>query len=481
MSILLPTVKPRPYQVEFQKAFDQGAQYSVLSWPRRAGKDVSSFSALVSRAMQKPGNYYYLFPTRAWAQRALWDNICSWAGGKRMVDLICPEYIVDRKNNSDFFLDLVNGSRIKIDGTDNLNFVGQGGAGYVLSEFSLHKPEVTGFLAPILTEGDAWVLFNGTLRGKANHLWELYDKNKDREGWFTQWYTLEDTKTNYWISPDGSICVNPELEGQINPLDGRPYKNIQDDVDAGLISYSMARQEYLNEATLQVEGSYYGHEMEVARGEERIGSITAPNSLVYTFWDLGGASQQSDETVIIFAVRSEDRWYIIDHYANTGHKIDHYVQVLNARGYEYAGHYAPHDAKKQFLFGDLISKADELGLKLRRVPKSDNVLSDIEICRRKWANIWMHEPTTMDLVQHLEAYHERNGRPHHDQSSHFADAFRTMCMADHLGLVHDYLSGSRVKFELPDRVSDTAEEYVDGDGWTNTTSGGSQPLWGQFR
>ena len=39
-----------------------------------------------------------------------------------------------------------------------------------------------------------------------------YENNKGRDNWFTQWYTLADTKTNYWIGED--ICINPELEGK---------------------------------------------------------------------------------------------------------------------------------------------------------------------------------------------------------------------------------------------------------------------------
>jgi hypothetical protein len=90
MKIRIPTISPRDYQVPFLKAFDAGTQYSVISWHRRAGKDVTSFNALMKRAIQRPGNYYYLFPTRAWAQRALWDNICEWAGGRKLIDLLCP-------------------------------------------------------------------------------------------------------------------------------------------------------------------------------------------------------------------------------------------------------------------------------------------------------------------------------------------------------------------------------------------------------
>jgi hypothetical protein len=439
-----------------------------MSWHRRAGKDVTSFNALMKRAIMKAGNYYYLFPTRAWAQRALWDNICEWAGGKKLVDLLCPPELVRRKNNSDFFIDLINGSRIKIDGTDNLNFVGQGGSGYVLSEFSLHKEEVSGFLAPILTEGSAFAIFNGTLRGKSNHLWRLYENNQNRKDWFTQWYTLEDTKTAYWVG-DG-VSINPELAGKINPYDNKPYKNIQEDVDSGIISYAMARQEYLNEAISQVDNSYYGRELEILRNEGRVGNYTGSGA-VYTFWDLG----TSDATSIVFAQITDGKPVIIDYHESTGKKIEDYAVVINSKNYRYGGHFAPHDVSKRMLFGDLVTRAKEVGIDFRRVPKTNSVLQDIEICRRMLGIIMFHE-RCQDLLDHLDSYREGSaGRPVHDAHSHGADAFRTMVMAIHLNLVIQYL-GISDAIHLPSKVGE-AEGYVN----EHTDTDGERPLWERIR
>ena len=373
-----------------------------------------------------------------------------------------------QKQFSDFFLDLINGSRIKIDGTDNLNFVGQGGSGYVLSEFSLHKEEVSGFLAPILTEGSASVIFNGTLRGKSNHLWRLYENNKDRKDWFTQWYTLEDTKTAYWVG-DG-VSINPELAGKINPYDGKEFKNIQDDVDSGIISYAMARQEYLNEAVSQVENSYYGHELQILRNEGRFGNVASSNSPVYTFWDLG----TSDATSIVFAQVVDGKPLIIDYHESTGKKIEDYAVVVNSKNYKYGGHFAPHDVSKRMLFGDLVTRAKEVGIDFRRVPKTNSVLQDIEICRRMMRDVWIHE-RCQDLVEHLDAYREGSaGRPVHDAHSHGADAFRTMVMAIHLNLVTPYLTGGAV-LHLPTNVGE-AEAYVQ---QASTIS--DRPLWERVR
>lgn len=469
MKVQIPTIEPRDYQLPFLKAFDEGKQYSVISWHRRAGKDVTSFNAMMKRAITTTGNYYYLFPTRAWAQRALWDNICEWAGGKKLIDLLCPPEVVARKNNSDFFLDLINGSRIKIDGTDNLNFVGQGGSGYVLSEFSLHKEEVSGFLAPILTEGNAFVIFNGTLRGKSNHLWRLYENNKNNSKWFTQWYQLADTKTAYWVGE--GMDINSELVGKTSPYDGKPYKNIQEDVDSGIISYAMARQEYLNEAVSQVENSYYGHELEILKNEGRYGNVDITNAPVYSFWDLG----TSDATAIVFAQIIDGKAIIIDYHESSGKKIEDYAVVVNSKNYKYGGHFAPHDVSKRMLFGDLVTKAKEVGIDFRRVPKTNSVLQDIEICRRMFRDIFIHERCE-DLLEHLESYRESpSGKPVHDNHSHGADAFRTMVMGIHLNLVNPYLSSNNI-IKLPEMVGE-AEDYVS----ESTDESSESSLWKRFR
>ena len=219
--VRLPQLKPRNYQLGAWKALDNGARNLLISHPRRHGKDVTTASILSKKAMTRVGSYYYLFPTRKWAERAIWNNIVT-IGKKsgHLIDLIFPPEIVLNKNNTDLKLTLINGSTVNMGGTDNLDFVGQGGYGYALSEFSLHKEEVTGFLAPILDEGNSFIIMNGTMRGKKNQLYQMYEANKNNPNWFCEWLTPEDTKRYYWISDE--INLNPELQGKIDP-----YTNVQ--------------------------------------------------------------------------------------------------------------------------------------------------------------------------------------------------------------------------------------------------------------
>ena len=468
-NLIFPRISPRWYQYQFWRALDAGTQFNLISWPRRAGKDVTTFSAVVNRALMVPGNYFYYFPTMAWAKRAIWDNVCDWAGGIRLVDLICPPEIQKRKSEIDCSIDLHNGSRIKLGGTDNLDFVGQGGAGYALSEYSLHKDAVTGYLMPILDQSNAWIIANGTMRGKQNPLYALWEGNQNRDNWFTQWYTLEDTKTNYWINEIEDICINPELAGKINPENNRPYKNIQDYIDSGGIPFITAKQEFMNLADGEVEGGYYSYELKQMHRDNRVQPIDPFSDRVYTFWDLGGIKQDSDKTCILFAhINTENKTAkVVDYYENVGHKRGHYFDVLNAKGYDYAGHYFPHDAKRSNEWtGETTADTAraEYGIEVRFIPKTQSVLNDIEVARRGFALTSFSNSSNVDmLIQCLSSYHQKSstGTPCHQNNcvicngaSHGADTYRYMRMAIHMNLVAEYLKKPRKTYyeELNDYV-----------------------------
>ena len=156
-------------------------------------------------------------------------------------------------------------------------------------------------------------------------------------------------------------------------------------------------------------------------------------------------------------------------------KIEDYATIVNSKNYKYGGHYAPHDLSKKMLFGDLVTRAKEVGLDFRRVPKTNSVLQDIEICRRSIPSLYIHERCE-DLLEHLDSYREgASGKPVHDKHSHAADAFRTMVMAKHLNLIEPYLTQSK-KIKLPNFVG-KAESYVDWD--INVQD--EVPLWKSFR
>jgi len=460
--MILPQLRPRPWQYPFFEAVNRNVDNILITWPRRHGKDVSFLSGVVMRAMQRVGVYFYMFPTRAWAERAIWNNVVTIGGRSgRLLDILIPPEIVLKKNVKDVSITLRNGSIINFGGTDNLDFVGQGGYLYALSEFSLHRPEVTEFIQPILTEGNAALWMNGTLRGEENKLWKLMDANKENDNWFVEHLRPSDTKMYYWIGE--GICINPELEGQVSPYSGKVYVNIQDLVTSGTISMAYALQEFMNEAVNTTGSAFYAYEMKKLRDGGRYKEgLYDPHSPVYTFWDLGGVRETSDETVIGFYQKRGDFGVWIDYYERRGGMIREHLDVVLSKPYKYGGHYMPHDARRK----DVQSGMNipeylrrEFKIEVRTLAKTQYRKEDIEITRRAIMRWMIDSETCKRLTWCLENY-ERNQKtdaPLHNEASHGADMARYGAVADHLKLIEPYLLG-----EKRDRLWGVQDDYCIG-------------------
>lgn len=473
--IRLPVVDNRFYQMAFWKAMDSGCNRAVKSWHRRAGKDITDFQFMVRQALRRVGTYYYYFPTLELAKKALWDNIVEfYKGGSivqsgNMIDILCPKSIRKRRNNSDYFLELVNGSVIKIGGTDNLSVIGMNGYGYVFSEWQSQKKEAFGYISPILRENGGWALFNGTMRGKRNHLYQDIKTNEFNAKWFTQWLKPEDTQDYYWVNEEEGIFVNKELVGKVHYDTGRPYDNIQDIVDAGEISMTLALQEYLNRADSDAYAGYYGYELKKMKSSGRVRGVNPANDVVYTFWDLGGVGNDSDKTCILFAHIDLDKKEarVVDYYENVGHKRSHYINVVNERGYEYGGHYIPHDGKRRNEWtgeGFAETALNEHGMEVRYIPKSNSVINDIEITRRGLAWTVVDPDRCEAFLDSVSRYHESEGtgKPCHRENcsecygaSHASDTLRYLHTAIDLGLIENYI-GPQKKYSIK---TDSVDDY----------------------
>jgi len=170
---------------------DKGAKRAVIEWHRRSGKDKVCWNYIIKQAVAEKGNYYYFFPTGEQARQALWENIDN--NGFRMLDHI-PADLIERKLDQQMFVELKNGSTIKVIGSDKFEQrnVGTNPKGVVFSEFSITEPQVWNFVRPILKVNKGWAIFNFTPRG-VNHAVKTYQIGKEN-GWFTETLTIDETK-----------------------------------------------------------------------------------------------------------------------------------------------------------------------------------------------------------------------------------------------------------------------------------------------
>ncbi len=199
MNVQIPFLyKPRDYQLAFWKAMDNGCKRAVLVWSRRSGKDKTSWNFTIREALKKKGTYFYMLPEYEHARKVIWDAIDK--EGIRFLDHV-PKEIVSGKNESEMKITLVNGSIIKLVGSDSYDsLVGTNPMGVVFSEYSIGDGRAWDFIRPILAENGGWAVFNFTPRGM-NHGWKILQQARNEpEQWFHQVLTVDDTK-----------CISPEV------------------------------------------------------------------------------------------------------------------------------------------------------------------------------------------------------------------------------------------------------------------------------
>ena len=401
--------KPRSYQIPIMDAlFNKGYKRILAVWARRSGKDVLGWNCMIRAALLKPGVYFYCAPTYSHGRKIIWDSMTN--DGFKFLDYI-PSELIERKNDQQMKLHLVNGSLIQIIGSDSYDrsLVGSNPLGIVFTEWALADPRAYQFARPILAANDGWAMFLSTPRAK-NHFYELYQIASNHPDWYSSRLTIMDT---------GHISL----------------EKIEKERSSGLMSEDLIQQEYFCSFTLGAEGSYYSKYVDRMRLKGQIGNVPWESSFsVNTAWDLG----VRDSTCIIFFQNIGQTVRIIDCYENSKEGLEHYVNVINNKPYTYGKHIAPHDiAVKEWGSGlTRIEKAKQLGVKFITAANI-SIVDGIEAVRSSFGKIWIDQSECVNLIKALEGYrqeydHKRKiykSHPLHDSNSHFADAMRYLCIS----------------------------------------------------
>ncbi len=400
---------PRPYQLPFLKAMDNGCKRAVEVWHRRAGKDKTFINLTAKKMFQRVGTYYYYFPTQTMGRKILWDGIDR--EGKPFLDHFPTEAFPRRKNDI-MQIKAANGSIFQIIGTDRLDVVGTNPVGTVFSEYSLQNPKGWEYVRPILAENGGWAAFNFTPRGY-NHAKDLYDMAMDNPAWHCSLLTVDDTHAI-------SLAA------------------IEEERRAGM-SDAMILQEFYCSWELGLEGSYYALIIAKLRSRGQICSVPHdPAGLVFTSWDLG-----FDCTSIWFFQLVGREIHVIDYYDNTGKPIDFYEDILRRRkadyDYKYGTFYTPHDSNQREMTSNttLSASIKKLGYTVETLEREVNV--DFGINRvmqtlpRCWFDAEKCEDGIVALINYRRAFNEKlrvfMEKPIHDWASHPADSFRYLTKA----------------------------------------------------
>lgn len=399
--------QPRPYQIPALQALEKGCKRVLLIWPRRAGKDIVAFNWVIREAVKTIGVYYYIFPTYSQARKVIWDSITN--SGERFLDYI-PKEIIEGTNGQEMKIRLTNGSLIQLIGSDNIDtVVGTNPRGIVFSEYALQDPQAYQFMRPILVANGGWALFISTVRGR-NHLWEMYNIASNSPDWYCEKLTVEDT---------GHISLH----------------EIEKEKAEGLMSEDLIQQEYFNNFSLGVEGSYYNKYIDRMRLDGRIGMVPWESAFkTHVSFDIG----VRDSTAIIWFQTIGQTVRIIDCYENSKQGLEHYVKVLESKPYSYGRYIFPHDIRVMELGSGItrIEKLRQLGIRVT-IADDVSIMDGIESVRSAFSKVWIDEKGCAPLIKALENYRQEydskkkiyKSQPLHDNNSNFADSMRYLCIS----------------------------------------------------
>ena len=397
--------RPRAPQLSLHQAMESH-RWVVAVCHRRMGKTVAAVNHLILKALecqQERPRFAYIAPTLKQAKLVAWDYLKHYT-----------EPIPEREQReSELMVNLPGGRRVTLFGADNPDAIrGAYFDGVVLDEYGLQPPNLfPEVVRPLLSDRQGWATFLGTPNGR-NEFWRV-------------WQRAQQDESGQWAG----VMFKASQTGIISP---------EELADARA---AMTEEQYLQEYECSFEaavrGSIYGAELENARQEGRIGLVPVDPVLpVHTTWDLG----MGDATAIWFTQHTKSgEIRVIDYYEASGEGLPHYVQMLQAKGYAYGQHWAPHDIQVRELSSGRSrwEVAQGLGITFQMVPRlakrtGSEVEEGIHAARMLLPKCWFDTKRVasgLDALQHYRRdFNARLGEfkatPIHDWSSHAADAFR---------------------------------------------------------
>jgi phage terminase large subunit len=389
---------------------------------------------LIQGALTQPGLYLMIYPTNVRARLVLWEgavllNDQQEGRSLRFLDML-PKRCIKHINNQDMTIQLINGSVIRVLGSDidpdKLRGVNVLGA--VFSEYAFSDPRVLHILMPVFRQNNGWFISQTTFNGM-NHAYRYLQSIKTNSAWV--WHV--DSVENL-IDEDGNRYITDDM--------------IDEDRKAGMPEF-MIQQEYYSVITVQHERLYFSKEMQNLDENKRIiPELLIANVPVYAFYDLG----VNDSTAVILAQFDHlNNPNIINFIEANNHPIQYYVNeahhFCNKHYLRLQSHFLPHDGKNRDKATTKSTQdiLHELGESAYCVPKPQRKIDAINLMRRMLYRTKFNKENTERLVDCLSNYSkvfdEKNNiykdHPLHDWTSHAVDAFQTLTLAIERQMIRD--------------------------------------------
>lgn len=365
--------------------------------------------------LNPPGGRHYghIMPQRNQAKLVVWDKLKYYAGGIPGVKF----------NESELLVRYPSGHKFQLFGADDPDSLrGPAFSGLSFDEYSQQPSNIfSEVLSKALGDHLGYAVFVGTIKGR-DHLWRTYIAGKNSpDDWFALWQDIDQS-----IATEDGITIQLLQQAM---ADDRKL------IAQSLMTEDEYEQEWYLSTDAAIKGQWYQKELRAVKEQGRIAAVPYDPSLpVDTDWDLG----MVDSTAIWFSQSTRSgEVRLIDYYEASGESLPHYAQVLQARGYTYGEHWAPHDIQiKELSSGrSRLEAAAAHGINFLVCPKV-SVLDGIHAVRLLFPRCYFDTAKTTRGVDCLRHYRKRKNEtideftstPVHDWASHGADAFRYLAV-----------------------------------------------------
>lgn len=190
-----------------QSIFYDDSRFKVAACGRRFGKSYLATYIILTKALQKQGNYFFVAPTFQQARQILWEILKNKVRDK----------LAEKINESRLEITLINGSRISLKGADRPDTMrGVSLSGLVCDEFATMREPMAVWqevLRPALSDQLGWALFISSPKGR-DYFYDLSNEAKSKDGWMSwQFTTLQ-----------GGYVPESEVITARNELDERTFR-----------------------------------------------------------------------------------------------------------------------------------------------------------------------------------------------------------------------------------------------------------------
>jgi hypothetical protein len=363
---------------------------------------VACINDLIVKALlenKKHAQYAYIAPFYSQAKSVAWRYLERFS-----------EPVMSKSNQSELWVELINGARIRLFGADNPDALrGNFLDGVVLDEMADMKPNLWGeIIRPLLADRMGWATFIGTPKGH-NSFYDIFNNAQKNPSWYTKVLRADQTM----------LLPQSELDDARASMSDNQYE-----------------QEFLCSFEAAIMGAYYGQEMRRITDLDRITTVDYdPMFPCHTAWDLGF----NDSTSIWWfqVVYGEIR--VLDHHSSNGQAIPFYTGLLAQKedefGYKYGYHYLPHDARAKTMASggkSIIEQiATKIDIKHLKIVPNLSIQDGIQATRLALTRTWF-DNRCEEGIECLRQYQREwdddrkvfRDRPKHDWTSHSSDAFR---------------------------------------------------------